>query len=147
MKTIIILRHAKAEREAPHSNSDFDRPLADKGKEQLKTLPTLFQHCGCEPELILASPAARTKATAEAVHTLFPKSELVFDPTLYLAEAETIIGLLMQLPKSINSVCVVGHNPGLYELAIHVKKHDIAMPTLGMVRIDVQYRNWNDLKY
>ena len=147
MKTIILLRHAKAVDSSSWDDYDTTRPLADKGKEQLKTLPTLFQHCGCVPELILASPAARTKATAEAVHALFPKSELVFNPTLYLAEAETIIGLLMQLPKNINSVCVVGHNPGLYELAIHVKKHDIAMPTLGMVRIDVQYRNWNDLKY
>ena len=136
MRTIILLRHAKAEQDAPRGGSDFDRVLADKGRKQLKTLPTLFQHCGCTPDVIIASPAARTKETAMAVHALFPESTLIFDPTLYLANADIMLDILNALPATIRSVCIVAHNPGLYELAVQLSGHEVEMPTLGMVRVD-----------
>ena len=66
MKTLLLLRHAKSSWDDP-SLSDFDRPLAPRGKKDAPLMGKALKERAPSPDLILSSPAARAKATVKAV--------------------------------------------------------------------------------
>ena len=65
MKTILLMRHAKAEPGVP-GQKDFDRPLAERGDEDALRMGRALAKMGEVPDAIVSSPAARAKQTAEA---------------------------------------------------------------------------------
>jgi phosphohistidine phosphatase len=147
MRHIILLRHAKAEHAAPAGGSDFDRVLAARGRRQLAGLRRQLSACTQPPGLVLASPAARTRATAEGLLEVFPEwtCDLVFDRSLYLAGADGILAVLAAVPDAIRCVCVVGHNAGLPELVMRLTARDVPMPTLGAVGLASRAAHWREV--
>jgi phosphohistidine phosphatase len=119
-KTLFLLRHAKAV-PAESAEEDAERVLAPRGRRQARALAGWFRAKELAPERILSSPAARTRETLDLVRTGFTGgADLVveLDPRLYLASWPTILDRLRRVPEETNSVMVVGHNPGLHELAV-----------------------------
>lgn len=147
MRHLILLRHAKAEEGAPAGAGDADRPLSRRGVRQLAVLPRMFVPCKHPPALVFASPAARTRATAEGLLAMFPEwnFELRLDAWLYLASADGILALLATVPDDVHSVCIVGHNPGLPELVERLTGVDVPMPTLGAAGLAVNVKRWRDV--
>lgn len=147
MRHLLLLRHAKTEREVPHGGGDFDRVLAPRGRRQLEGLRTQLAALRDAPELVLASPAARTRETAEGLLAAFPEwgCDLVFDRALYLADADAILGVLAAVPDDVRRVCVVGHNAGLPELVARLAGVDVPMPTLGAVELTSRAGRWRDV--
>jgi phosphohistidine phosphatase len=117
MKHLILLRHASAE----HGDADRARALSAAGRgEAARMAPVLARLAGrgFRPELLLCSPARRTRETLEALRgALAGAGRVEEDEALYLASAGGLLAKLKALPDPESQVLLVGHNPGLAELA------------------------------
>jgi phosphohistidine phosphatase len=117
MKQLLLMRHAKSSWEDP-SLSDFERPLAARGREAAPRMGRELARRGWQPELVLVSPAARTRATWELVAAELPgPASADFPDTLYDASTEGILSEARQTPKEVKTLLILGHNPGLENLA------------------------------
>ena len=121
MKHVSLLRHAKA-LPADSSGDDFARPLAEAGRAVAVKVGRAT--IGEVPDLVLCSPARRTRETLDLISQAWPhQPEVQFEVPLYLAEWDDILERLRQLPDDANNVWIVGHNPGLHELAIEFARY------------------------
>lgn len=126
MKTLVLIRHAEAADNTPYE--DIARPLTDLGRQQAQQLGVTLEKKGLKPDLILISPAERTRQTAGLLITAFQKSppqEKVED-SLYQASPDDILSLVHALPSTVKTVMVVGHNPTVSILANTLSTQKIA---------------------
>jgi phosphohistidine phosphatase len=156
MKRLYLLRHAKAVPADP-AIRDFSRELAPRGLEDAAAMGRYLAKHGMEPQLMLVSPAARTRQTA----TLLLRevaAKLDYCDALYLAEPGKILKLVQETADGIQSLMVVGHNPGLELLASLLarepvrrkekKRHDILeekFPTAALAVLDFETDRWRAL--
>ena len=119
MDRLILLRHGKAEAEAP-TGQDFDRALTGRGARDAALVADALAEAGYVPDLALVSPAARAKETWEAAAPFFPDAQVQWTPALYHIDAQGILDLARG--QKARTVMVVGHNPGLGELAAHMAR-------------------------
>lgn len=118
VKTIYLLRHAKSSWKDP-SLGDFDRPLNKRGRTAAKAMAKELQRSGIAPDVILCSSARRTQETLLYLLKRLPERIRVdCTDALYLASPKDMLERLKALPSSVNSVMLIGHNPGLAELAL-----------------------------
>jgi len=119
MRRLILLRHAKAEGDAP-SGDDFDRALAPRGQREARAVAAKMAALGLHPDVALVSPALRTRQTFEAVDEALPGAQAHFDRSLYNADAGALRQLAQEAGEDAGTVLVVGHNPGVQELAVRL---------------------------
>jgi phosphohistidine phosphatase len=151
MKYLSIWRHAKAERPEQYQN-DFDRPLADRGLRDAGThgCPDRSPRTWCRRHPA-APPAARTAQTVQKLlEALGGRLEPVWDATLYLAPATTLLSILKTLPEDVGHPVLVGHNPGLEELASGLcgtgrADSFVRMPTATLAHLTVDTNRWHSL--
>jgi phosphohistidine phosphatase len=139
MKRLLLLRHAKA---VPATDPlvDIDRPLADRGERDARRIGERLRQQRLQPTLILASPAARALRTAQLVaRTIdYSRDAIALDRRLYLAEPAAIIEIIAAQDAVVETLLVVGHNPGLTEL-VHrlLPTFDVDdLPTCAIVGLD-----------
>jgi phosphohistidine phosphatase len=147
MNRLFLLRHAKAEAEAPGGGSDRDRPLADKGERAMRDIGAWAEKTGLAPDLVLCSPAARTRQTlALLLPQLGGRPQIKFEDGLYLAEADALLDRLRRVPAKCESVLLIGHNPGLHVLALALrlsaagrdgKRLGQGLPTAGLAAFEL----------
>jgi phosphohistidine phosphatase len=82
------------------------------------------------PDLVLASPSARTRETWAAAAEAFPAAEVVFGDDLYHADSGAVRAAAERAGRDRATVMVVGHNPGLQELAVRLLMEGSAPPSL-----------------
>jgi phosphohistidine phosphatase len=123
MHRLHLLRHAKSSRD--EGIEDKERPLAKRGRNASRRIGESLRD-GIGPiELVLCSSALRTRETAELVLARFkPRPKVLFEDALYLAASTALLRRLQQLDESAGSVLVIGHNPGLHELALRLAAPD-----------------------
>jgi phosphohistidine phosphatase len=117
MDRLILLRHGDAERDS-ESGDDFDRRLSDRGREESARMGETLAELGLVPDLVLASGAERTRETWTALAAAFPAARVEFEDELYLAEPERVRRAIDQASDGCGVLMIVGHNPGLQELAL-----------------------------
>lgn len=117
MDRLILMRHAKAEKRSK-SGEDFDRALTDTGREDAAIMGRVLADEGLVPDLVVASAAQRTRETAEAVAAAFPKARVEVRRDLYNAPA--LVLLEAAETAQARTVMIVGHNPGVHELVLHL---------------------------
>ena len=145
MKTLLLMRHAKSSWKQD-GLADIERQLSPRGEKDAPEMGRLLRKKELVPDLIMASPAVRSRLTAEAVakKSHYEKDILVIDK-LYMAEAPEILGALAGLPDEINCVLLVGHNPGLeYTLQLLTGKIE-PLPTATIANISLPITHWADL--
>jgi phosphohistidine phosphatase len=131
-----IIRHADAQGSSSAA-TDFERPLSTRGVVDCARLCTALTALGARADRIVASDARRTRATAELLAPAFHCSpaQLFFDHRAYAAPAEALLQLLQRIPEETTAAVLVGHNPGVSELAAHLLingwRH--GLPPLGAV--------------
>ena len=123
MRILHLLRHAKSS--AKEDVEDHDRPLSRRGRETARQLgnapPAIFNGI----DLILCSSAARTRETLDLVVAgLSPQPRSEIEDELYLASHEKLMRRLTRLDDRDVNVMVIGHNPGLHELAVALAETD-----------------------
>ena len=149
MKRLILLRHAKSS----WSNdrlADADRPLTDRGERDAPRMGARLLERGIRPDLVLSSPAVRARSTARFVAgpLSYEAGDILLEPALYLATPEKIMEVVAAQLDSVDSLLVVGHNPGLTDLA-RALLPDFALedlPTSGTVVIDFSADRWSDIQ-
>lgn len=119
MDRLILVRHGDAERDSA-TGDDFDRCLSSRGREEAARMGETLAELGMAPDLALVSGAARTRESWAAMAEAFPDAQVRFEDPLYLAEAEVIRRLAEAAGKSARAILVLGHNPGLQELAVRL---------------------------
>jgi phosphohistidine phosphatase len=116
MHRLILLRHGKAE-SVSATGGDFDRALTDRGRRDSALMGRVLAEAGMKPDLALVSAARRTQETWEEVARAFPAAHVEIARNLYLAAPEQIEAAIEAVTDGV-SVIVIGHNPGLHELAL-----------------------------
>ena len=133
-KTLYIARHAKSSWD-DMSLSDFERPLNKRGKRDAPFMANLLKDKSIKPDLILSSPAKRANKTANQYHKTLG-GELRFDERIYEASPMTLLKLVQESFENLNSVMIVGHNPGFTVLNDMLSNKSIYnIPTAGIVGI------------
>jgi phosphohistidine phosphatase len=116
MRRLLLLRHAKA---VPLTREDdFDRVLAESGRDDARKLGEYMAHSGLTPDRAIYSGAARTRETYEILSANWPHAlETQVENALYEATRFLILGLLREIPASSRAPLIVGHNPGMADVA------------------------------
>jgi phosphohistidine phosphatase len=127
---LYLLRHAKSSWADP-SLADRERPLAPRGRRDAKRIAKHLRGLGCSPELVLCSPAARTRETLEVVGPALAASTVVLEEDLYGASSDQLLARLRRVPDAVASVMLVGHNPGLHQLALALASAGDELGRLG----------------
>jgi len=157
MKRLYLLRHAKAVPADPRLD-DFARELTVRGMHDAAAMARYLRKNEMRPGLILVSGSARTRQTAELVLRELEASADYRD-ALYLAEPGKILGLVQALPASVESVMVIGHNPGIEDLATLLAREPVRrkervrrdvleekFPTAALAVLDFDVAKWRDLR-
>ena len=149
----MLLRHAKTERAEPGAR-DRDRTLMKRGRSDAPAIGAYMEHHGLVPDLALVSPAKRTQETWALVAACFAKAPPHSnDERIYNATTEKLATLIGETRKA-RTLLVVGHNPGLHDLALQlIASGEIAarerinekLPTSGLVVIDLPIDDWGML--
>ncbi len=146
MKTLLLLRHAKSDWDNT-GLPDFDRPLAPRGRRDAPTMGKALNKRKPLPDLIIASPAVRSRETIEAVIEAAKLDiQPQFDESIYGASSDELLALVRRLPKTSSCVLLVGHNPGFEELVGILTGAYESMPTAALACIAFQVDHWEDVQ-
>ena len=119
MRRLILFRHAKAQPRAS-GQDDFDRPLAPRGREDAAIVGRALAAHGFAPDLALVSPARRASETWIVAREAFPPARTELSPALYDATPEAIREAIDDAAGRCDTLIVIGHNPGLHEVAVEL---------------------------
>lgn len=154
MALLHLFRHAKAGRDDPRLD-DHDRPLAPRGRKAAPMMARWMAENEVTPDLVLVSTAKRTRETWSLMKpALRPAPEVGFEDGLYLASADELLDRVRRLDEERREVMLVGHNPGLHELAVQLAAgHGIEygrlaekFPTAALCTIDFGRKPWRRLE-
>jgi phosphohistidine phosphatase len=146
MKRLTLVRHAKSSWKDP-SLDDFDRPLNPRGERDAPVMARRLKARGARPSLILTSPAVRANRTARLIAEAigYPVEFLQREAELYLADPATILDVIARDADGCNDIFVVGHNPGVTDLANRLTESRIDnVPTCGIVSMEADVPSWTD---
>lgn len=156
MRRLILLRHAKTERDAP-SGRDQDRRLDDRGKHDGAEIGQWLARHDYRPDLALISTANRTRETWELIRPSLPSTRAQFLSELYGADPSELMhiihGMAVDDPQRL---LIIAHNPGLHELALALisggepagrRALDANLPTSGVAVIDFATDEWDGVGF
>ena len=144
MKRLIVMRHAKAERDSA-SGRDFDRDLTDRGIRDAILMAEVLRRYAIKPDLALVSPALRTTKTFETVaQTLSLVITPLSEQVMFNASAGTLRRLIEDEEDRAETLLVIAHNPGVADLCLQYLKEGgasaatmaklmMGFPTAGMM--------------
>ena len=153
MRRLMLLRHAKA---VPQGTlADENRPLTERGHSDTAKIAEFAASRELVPDLALVSPAIRTRETWDLFAPRLPAQPMLrIEPRLYAASAERILSLVRETPADVRTLLLVGHNPGLEDLARTLTgsgdtnalmRFGGAMPTASLAVIDLG-GGWTNLQ-
>ncbi len=146
MKTIFLVRHAKSSWSTP-SLEDFDRPLNNRGKRDAPFMGDVLFRKNIFPQLIISSPALRAITTAKIIAEKlnYPVKNIIKNKNIYEAGALDILEVVKKTDDKIESLMIVGHNPGLTDLVNLISDNRLDnLPTSGIVCLKKDTNNWNE---
>lgn len=118
-RRLFLLRHAEAGR--PPATPDHERPLSAQGSEDATSMGVYMVEAGLLPQVALVSTSVRTRSTWELMQKTLPTLvPAVFEGRIYESTFEQILSAIRATANEHESLIVVGHNPGLHRLALHL---------------------------
>jgi phosphohistidine phosphatase len=145
LRELLILRHAKSDWDAGVA-SDFERPLAKRGKKDAPAVGAWLYREGMVPDHFVSSPAVRARDTALKVCKSLDlkKKDIVWDEDVYEAQLSDLLAVLKRVPADAHTVLLVGHNPGLEDLIRYLAGRDVdeppdakLLPTAALARLEM----------
>ena len=147
MKTLCLIRHAKSSWTDPKMD-DKDRPIDPRGETDAAHLAEFLLSHDINPDLVLVSPAKRTQMTSQilAKNMHIADKKLKTIDTVYQAAVEDLLHLIQQTDDHVNSLIIIGHNPGLSWLANYLADaHHINLPTCGAYAATFDTDKWQEV--
>lgn len=152
MKTLYLLRHAHAATDAPPMMGDHERILSDQGALEAEQVASFMKDSGLVPDFVLSSSSVRTIQTARIImgailDTEGRRIETRFDRALYLAEPAAIVDDITNVDNRYDRLLVVGHNPGMGDLAMRLSDGAItAFPPAAFAAFSAEVDDWQSLR-
>ena len=154
MRRLLLFRHAKAERSEPRME-DRARKLMERGRKDAEKVGAYMASHALIPDRVITSPSARTLETWKSAAAAFrPSPAATPVERLYDATAQSILAVIKEVGPTTHTLMVVGHNPGLQDLAVMLTASgDVGarerlrekLPTSGLVIIDFAFDDWGKL--
>ncbi len=155
MKTLVLLRHAKAGQAGP-GLGDFERALTPRGTEDAARMGRAMAGLGLNPDLVLCSKARRARQTWDlAAPELSVAPRVEIGRALYLAAPGVLLDSVRRADYAAGTVLLVGHNPGLEWLAGALSGADSdpgalrglagGFPTAGLAVLIFETASWLDI--
>ena len=154
MRRLLLLRHAKAER-LKSGGSDHDRVLADRGRADAAKLGAYLARHAFIPDRAVVSTSARTRQTWSLIVTTFEEAPPAsFEERIYEAPPQAILQVINGIGSEVGTLLVVGHNPGMQELAeMLIATGDVEarqrlqedFPTCALAVINFAVADWSQL--
>jgi phosphohistidine phosphatase len=119
MPTLTLVRHAKSSWDDP-TLADVERPLAPRGQTDTAVIKSWLGNNLVRPDLVICSSATRTTATWTLLSDAWgqPHPPCTLSDRHYMASAQALLLSIQQVPAAAEHLMMIGHNPGLHELAL-----------------------------
>jgi len=143
-RKLSIIRHAKSSWDDPVI-ADFDRPLNPRGMRDAPLMAARLAANGILPDRIISSPAKRAICTARTFAKELALEPAVIEPDerLYLASADTLLDIIRDQDRSVGSLMLFGHNPGLTELVHRLGDCPLSnLPTCACAIFRIDGEDW-----
>jgi len=143
MKTLLLLRHAKAENDAP-GLTDLERALNERGEKEARSIGTFIKQQNLKLDLVLCSTAVRARQTAELVLAAAQlTASVLYDRRIYEASPEGLSEVITEVEDGMSTVLLVGHNPVMEEFLRALTDQTEPMTTGTLVKIDFDTDAWS----
>jgi len=148
MKTIVLLRHAKAEpRKGEHP--DFERTLVNSGKTEAKEIAKTLKKEGIVPDLFITSPANRALETAVIFAKIvdYAKDKIMHEQSIYNeTDGTAFLKIVKDLDDQFNTVLFCGHEPTLSEFASYLTADfEGGLPKTGTISLEFDANTWQQI--
>lgn len=147
MRTLYLVRHAKSGHDE-YVTSDVLRHLSSRGYDDALTAARHLKQRGVSPGQIVSSPAVRTWTTALAFAEQlgYPFRDIVQDASIYEAPLKSLTESLLRTNDKVDSLILVGHNPGMTQLTNYLCGNVImSFPTSAVACISIPVDAWNEV--
>jgi len=151
---LMLLRHAKTEKAEP-GMADRERALNARGQGDVPVIGAYMARHRLVPDLAVVSTARRTRETWDRLAAALAKKPAVtFEDRLYNAGTQAILAVLKETSPAVRTLLIVGHNPGLHDVARHLiasgdvearERLNEGLPTSGLAVIDFAAESWRKL--
>ncbi len=155
MRRIFLLRHAKSGW-GDSGAADFDRALSNRGRKAARLMARHLAETDIRPAMILCSAARRTQETFAIIETAMEGVPNSIEEGLYLASRHDLMTRLRHLDDHLDSVMLIGHNPGMERLAdslceshgdpAAVAELSRKFPTCTLAVLDTRISHWAELE-
>lgn len=115
MKQLIIFRHAKTELWYPEVE-DASRALVSRGLTDTKLVAEFLLSHNIKVDRAIVSSSRRTRETWNILSEYYISAQMKIDDDLYLASLQDIENAIYANDE-IESLMLVGHNPGFHDFA------------------------------
>ncbi|WEX88867.1 histidine phosphatase family protein [Sinorhizobium garamanticum] len=153
IRRLLLLRHGKSA--WPEGVADHRRPLAGRGRRAAPAIGAFMARQELIPDLALVSTARRAQETWELVAGELPhKVEARDAVAIYEVAARAMIDVIRNVEPSVEKLMLVGHNPGMVELALLLAGggDEVALvrlrekfPTAALAVMDFTIEQWSEI--
>ena len=153
MKTLLLFRHAKSSWD-DDSLPDHRRPLAPRGRRAAPAVAAQLRELDAVPDLVLSSTSQRTRQTIQLALDHLGHPMVEFDEVLYLAGPSQILRSIRATDDLVDTLMLVGHNPGMHEISIALTDRDAStaaarldakFPTAAVAVVEFDVDRWEDI--
>lgn len=151
-KQLILMRHGHAQTDAV-GQEDHGRSLSEKGRGQCRRIAAEMRRYQIMPQLAYVSSARRTQETAQILRESDALAEeaAIEESRLYLAPTGELLHTIQQAPPEIDRLMIIGHNPGLHQLALLLLPAEmygplsLGLPPAGLVHLSLDQALWEEI--
>ena len=147
-KQLILFRHGKSDWDAVFE-TDRQRPLSKRGMKASKVMGRLLADAAQVPDLAITSSAIRANSTVElAAEAGEWHCPVQIADALYDADPAKVLAVILQVPDTVETLLLVGHEPVWSELtSLLIGGGKIRFPTAAMARVDFELDSWQQVGY
>jgi phosphohistidine phosphatase len=150
MKTLLILRHGKAENKGKETTAtDYPRTLTERGRAEAEAMGRRLAQRGVQPDVIVSSDARRAYQTATlAAAELAAATPIMLDPAIYAenGDIDALLAVVQRLPDTAACAMIVGHNPSFEDLGAAYTGQPVSLPTGGLLCVTFRADRWQQAR-
>ena len=142
-RRLIVMRHAKSSWSDPTA-TDHERPLNLRGQREAPRVAARLVELQWHPDWVLSSDALRTRETMAGMQTVFRADLPVhYHRSLYHAGLDAVRQEVAEVPDEVQTLMLLGHNPGWEELVFVLCGEDVELKTASAALLDNQADTWS----
>ncbi len=149
MKTIVLIRHAKAEHFTNNITDDFERNLSSRGKKDAKIMGKRLKENIKDIKLFISSSAIRTTQTSRIISEEYnyDKDKIKYEKFIYDGYTTAqMLKYISSIDNDINKIAIIGHNPDIAQLGLRLSNSNIFhFPTCMIMGITFDSNSWSDI--